>query len=52
MEKSNEKEKNVDDIKNLLGMLKSSGKKYDTDKIIRAYQYAAELHDGQFRNSG
>lgn len=52
MEKSNEKEKNVDGIKNLLGMLKSSGKKYDTDKIIRAYQYAAELHDGQFRNSG
>ncbi len=39
-------------IKNLLSMLKASGKKYDTEKIEKAYLYAYELHDGQFRNSG
>ena len=40
------------DIKNLLNILKSTGKKYDTDKISRAYEYAKELHEGQFRVSG
>ncbi len=40
------------DIKNLLNILKSTGKRYDTDKITRAYEYAKELHDGQFRVSG
>ena len=45
-------ERSADDIKNLLGMLKSSGKKYDIDKITAAYLYAADLHEGQFRNSG
>ena len=40
------------DIKNLLNILKLTGKKYDTEKITRAYEYARDLHDGQFRVSG
>lgn len=39
-------------ISGLLGMLASSGKKYDIEKIKRAYLRAAELHEGQFRVSG
>ena len=39
-------------IKRLLGILEATGKKYDTDKIIRAFEYAAQLHEGQFRVSG
>ena len=52
MDTSGQIERSTDDIKNLLGMLKSSGKKYDIDKITKAYLYAANLHEGQFRNSG
>ena len=40
------------DIKNLLNILKATGKKYDLEKITRAYEYAKELHEGQFRVSG
>ena len=40
------------DIKKLLDILSATGKKYDTDKIIRAYEYAKKLHEGQFRVSG
>ena len=40
------------DIKKLLGILSATGKKYDTDMIIRAYEYAKNLHEGQFRVSG
>ena len=36
----------------LLAMLSKTGKKYDTEKIQRAYDYAYALHDGQFRASG
>ncbi len=36
----------------LLEALKKSGKNYDFDKIQRAYEYARELHKGQFRKSG
>ncbi len=36
----------------LLDILKATGKKYDVDKIQAAYDYAAALHEGQFRNSG
>ena len=36
----------------LFSMLKSSGKSYDLEKIQKAYDYAAKLHEGQFRNSG
>ena len=39
-------------VGNLMSMLKASGKKYDVDKIRKAYLYAADLHEGQFRNSG
>ncbi len=40
------------DIKRLLDILRATGKKYDLEKINRAYEYAKELHDGQFRVSG
>ena len=30
----------------------STGKKYDLEKIERAYRYAEKLHEGQFRQSG
>ncbi len=33
-------------------MLTASGKNYDFDKIRLAYEYAAALHEGQFRVSG
>ncbi len=40
------------DISRLLSILKATGKNYDTDKIIRAFEYANKLHEGQFRQSG
>ncbi|MBQ9761012.1 MAG: bifunctional (p)ppGpp synthetase/guanosine-3',5'-bis(diphosphate) 3'-pyrophosphohydrolase, partial [Clostridia bacterium] len=40
------------DIKRLLDILKATGKKYNTDKIRNAFDYAKELHAGQFRVSG
>ena len=40
------------DIKKLLDILSATGKKYDVDKIVRAYEYANSLHEGQFRVSG
>ncbi len=36
----------------LIDILRVSGKNYDLDKIRRAYEYASELHSGQFRQSG
>ena len=39
-------------IDRLLDMLKATNKKYDIDKIQAAYEYAANLHEGQFRVSG
>ena len=39
-------------IKRLIGILEATGKKYDIDKIVRSYEYAASLHEGQFRVSG
>ena len=42
----------VSAISGLLQILKETEKKYDVDKICRAYEYAAELHEGQFRVSG
>ncbi len=39
-------------IDKLLFILEKAGKNYDIEKIKRAYQYAAELHEGQFRVSG
>ena len=40
------------DVSRLLGILKATGKNYDTDKIIKAFEYANKLHEGQFRQSG
>ena len=40
------------EIKKLLDILRATGKKYDFEKIIQAYEYAKELHEGQFRVSG
>ncbi|MBQ9745214.1 MAG: bifunctional (p)ppGpp synthetase/guanosine-3',5'-bis(diphosphate) 3'-pyrophosphohydrolase, partial [Clostridia bacterium] len=39
-------------IQNLLGIIEQSGKHYDLEKINRAYEYARELHRGQYRKSG
>ena len=36
----------------LLGILKGTGKNYNTEKILRAYCYANTMHEGQFRDSG
>ncbi len=36
----------------LVDLLRVSGKNYDLEKIRRAYEYANELHCGQFRQSG
>ncbi len=40
------------DIKNLLNILIATGKRYDLAKIEAAYNYAKDLHEGQFRVSG
>ncbi len=40
------------DITPLLNILRSSGRKYDIEKIQKAFDYANELHCGQFRASG
>ncbi len=39
-------------IEPLLRMLEQTGKKYDTEKIQKAFDYANALHEGQFRASG
>lgn len=39
-------------IQRLVNMLRVTGKKYDIEKITRAAEYAAMLHEGQFRVSG
>ena len=39
-------------IDRLLDILRATGKKYDLEKIRAAYDYAANLHEGQFRASG
>ena len=39
-------------IDKLVTMLKATGKKYDIEKIEKAYEYARALHEGQFRASG
>lgn len=39
-------------MENLITYLKNSGKNYNLEKIISAYEYADELHEGQFRASG
>ncbi len=39
-------------IEKLLLILEQSGGSYDIEKIKRAYEYARELHKGQYRKSG
>ncbi len=39
-------------FKQLIDHLASSGKKYDIEKIVRAYECAERMHEGQFRLSG
>lgn len=39
-------------ITELIDTLRGSGKNYDLEKIKRAYDYASQLHEGQFRLSG
>ena len=39
-------------IKPLLDVIQSNERNYDYDKINRAYEYAAKMHEGQFRQSG
>ncbi len=41
-----------EEMKKLLDLLKSSERSYDINKITEAYNYAASLHEGQFRLSG
>ena len=39
-------------IDRLLFILENTGKKYNIEKITKAYEYAKQLHEGQYRNSG
>ncbi|MCQ2771301.1 MAG: bifunctional (p)ppGpp synthetase/guanosine-3',5'-bis(diphosphate) 3'-pyrophosphohydrolase [Clostridia bacterium] len=41
-----------DNYENLVSTLKDLGKNYNFEKIQQAYEYAASLHEGQFRKSG
>ncbi len=36
----------------LMEKLRQSGRNYDLEKIQRSFEYAAKLHEGQFRKSG
>ena len=40
------------DFRRLISTLRATGKKYDIEKIEKAYEIAAELHQGQVRLSG
>ncbi len=40
------------DITTLLTRLAATGMPYDFEKIMRAFEFARELHEGQFRKSG
>ena len=49
MEQTNHPHESID---RLLDILSATGKKYDIEKIKAAYEYAAKLHEGQYRVSG
>ena len=36
----------------LMHTMEASGKKYNIEKITKAYEVAKQLHEGQFRKSG
>lgn len=40
------------EIDRLLFILENTGKKYNIEKIKKAYEYAKQLHEGQYRKSG
>ncbi len=42
----------IEEFKKLLAKLEASAKKHDIEKVIQAYEYAARMHEGQFRLSG
>lgn len=52
IDNSDELNKYPEEARGLFTILLKTGKHYDLDKIRRAYEYAAELHEGQFRLSG
>ena len=39
-------------MQDLAAILERNGRKYNMEKINAAYAYAAEMHCGQFRQSG
>ena len=39
-------------MENILKAIEESGKPYDREKILAAYELAKEAHEGQFRRSG
>lgn len=41
-----------DGFEKLVADIQATGRKYDLDKIRRAYEYAAKMHEGQYRLSG
>ncbi len=41
-----------DGFEKLIADIQATGRKYDVDKISRAYEYASKMHEGQFRQSG
>ncbi len=45
-------DKRYEMISGVLDIIESSGRKYDIEKIKSAYEYAALMHEGQFRVSG
>lgn len=47
-----ENQNNDLNIDKLVGILRDTGKRYDTEKIQSAFEYARALHEGQFRASG
>ena len=40
------------EMQSLLDLIRRNEKNYDIDKIVAAYEYAEQLHDGQLRQSG
>ena len=52
MDDSNVKKDEEFNVNRLIDLLRITGKKYDLEKITRAYEYARDLHSGQYRASG
>lgn len=42
----------ANNISDLMSKLAATGYSYDFEKIMQAYEYAKQLHEGQFRKSG